>query len=72
MLTARLLELVPPGRRLVVLEGGYDLDALRNSTAATLAALEGRVYQPERPTSGGDGMGAAERAAGYWHSTGLL
>jgi acetoin utilization deacetylase AcuC-like enzyme len=72
VMTARLLELVPPGRRLVVLEGGYDLDALRHSTAATLAALEGLVHRPERPTTGGDGMGVAERAAGYWHSAGLL
>jgi acetoin utilization deacetylase AcuC-like enzyme len=72
LLTSRLLELAPPGRRLVVLEGGYDLDALRHSTAATLAALEGSQYQPEPPTSGGEGMGVAERAAGYWHSTGLL
>ena len=31
----------PPGRRLVMLEGGYDLDALTLCTAAALGALEG-------------------------------
>ena len=35
-LTARLCELVPPGRRLAFLEGGYDLDALSRSVTATV------------------------------------
>jgi acetoin utilization deacetylase AcuC-like enzyme len=63
-LTARLLELVPAGRRLVFLEGGYDLQALADSTAACLGALAGVVHHPERPTSGGPGshvIGAAQR-----------
>ena len=55
LLTARLLELVPPGRRLAFLEGGYDLRALRESSAACLAAMAGCVHEPERPTSGGPG-----------------
>lgn len=49
----RLLELAPAGRRLVMLEGGYDLDALRMSTTACLGALASRVIRPESPTSGG-------------------
>ncbi len=54
-ITASLIEVVPPGRRLVFLEGGYDLQALADSTAATLGALAGIEYHPERPTSGGPG-----------------
>lgn len=47
----RLLQLAPPGRRLVMLEGGYDLDALRSSTAACLGALASRVVRPEASTT---------------------
>jgi acetoin utilization deacetylase AcuC-like enzyme len=47
----RLLPLAPPGRRLVMLEGGYDLDALRSSTAACLGAMASRVVRPEPSTS---------------------
>jgi acetoin utilization deacetylase AcuC-like enzyme len=50
---ASLTELVPAGRRLVMLEGGYDLDALRMSTAATMSALLGVAHRPESETSGG-------------------
>jgi acetoin utilization deacetylase AcuC-like enzyme len=53
---ADLVSLVPSGRRLVFLEGGYDLDALRASTASTLGALVGESIHPERPTSGGPGQ----------------
>ena len=54
-ITTDLMELAPPGRRLLFLEGGYDLDALRASSAATLAALAGERLHAERPTSGGPG-----------------
>ncbi|HWG73477.1 MAG TPA: histone deacetylase [Acidimicrobiales bacterium] len=54
-LTARISSLVPPGRRLVVLEGGYDLDALAASAGACVAALAGGRYQPEPSTNGGPG-----------------
>src|SRR5690606_20180505 len=54
-LTAELVALVPPGRRLVFLEGGYDLEALRDSTAAALAALAGERLHTEAPTGGGPG-----------------
>ena len=40
-MTSALLEVVPAGRRLVMLEGGYDLGALRESVAAHVAALAG-------------------------------
>jgi acetoin utilization deacetylase AcuC-like enzyme len=41
----------------VVLEGGYDLQALTYSTGATLSALLDGAYRPE-PASGGE-MGRA-------------
>ena len=44
-----------PGRLVLFLEGGYDLTALRTSTAATLDALLGGSDPVERPTSGGPG-----------------
>jgi hypothetical protein len=39
------------------LEGGYDLGALRSSTAATLGALVGAGVETEPPTAGGPGAG---------------
>jgi len=54
-----------PGRLVVVLEGGYDLRALRTSVAATLGALTGASPPDggERPTSGGPGAEMVELAA---------
>jgi acetoin utilization deacetylase AcuC-like enzyme len=49
-LTERTLELGAPGRRLLFLEGGYDYDALRNSSAATVSALAGERLATERVT----------------------
>lgn len=43
------------GRLALFLEGGYDLEALRTSTAATVDALLGGRRQPEPPTAGGPG-----------------
>jgi len=54
-LTRRVLEFAPPGRRLLFLEGGYDLEALADSSAACLAALTGFDHRPEPATSGGPG-----------------
>jgi acetoin utilization deacetylase AcuC-like enzyme len=71
-MTGRLLELVPPGRRLVMLEGGYDLQALADSTAAALAALEGIQHHPEPPTAGGPGQQVVDAARRLWSETGLL
>ncbi|MGK2950038.1 MAG: histone deacetylase family protein [Acidimicrobiales bacterium] len=62
-LTTDLLALVPPGRRLVFLEGGYDLDALRSSTEACMAAMVGERRHPERPTGGGIGRDSVAAAA---------
>ena len=62
-LTAALLDLVPAGRRVVFLEGGYDLDALAASAAACVGALVGERVVPEPPTSGGPGRDAVAAAA---------
>ncbi|KJF16745.1 histone deacetylase-like amidohydrolase [Acidithrix ferrooxidans] len=48
-----LFSLVPGGRRLAFLEGGYDLDALRLSTAETIAAMGGETLHLERASEGG-------------------
>jgi acetoin utilization deacetylase AcuC-like enzyme len=62
-LTLDLLALVPPGRRVVFLEGGYDLDALAGSAAACVGALLGQRLVPEPPTGGGPGRDAVAAAA---------
>ena len=63
-LTAELVGLVPPGRRLVFLAGGYALEALRDSTAAALAALAGERRHGRRPPGGRSGRAA--RAGPGW------
>jgi acetoin utilization deacetylase AcuC-like enzyme len=50
------------GRLAFFLEGGYDLDALRASAAATLGAIVGAGAPVEPPTSGGPGEHAVARA----------
>jgi acetoin utilization deacetylase AcuC-like enzyme len=57
-LTASLRGVVAPGRTIVYLEGGYHLDAVATSTAATVSALLGVRHHPEAPTSGGRGTDA--------------
>ncbi len=66
MLTARAARLVPSGRCLAMLEGGYDLEALRASSAGVLAALAGIDHRDETPTSGGPGTYVVERARAQW------
>lgn len=62
-LTADLVSMVPAGRRLAFLEGGYDLDALRDSTTAALAGLVGERIHVEPPSAGGPGREVAAAAA---------
>ena len=73
-LTATLCGLVPPGRRLVMLEGGYDLDALRMSTAACIGALAGTSVRPEAPTTehSSAAIDMVDRIRRYWLETELL
>ena len=61
-ITADLMALAPPGRRILFLEGGYDLDALTTSVGASLAALLDVPYRPEEATSGGPGAKVVEAA----------
>ncbi len=57
-ITSDLLQLASPGHRLVFLEGGYDLKAIAESTAATVGAMVGEHIHPEPPSSGGPGEDA--------------
>jgi acetoin utilization deacetylase AcuC-like enzyme len=63
-ITSQLAEYVPAGRTIMFLEGGYDLQALTHSMAATVAAMAGTTPlvagRPDlaadlRPTTGGPG-----------------
>lgn len=61
-LTRRVMGLVPAGRRIAFLEGGYDLQALADSAGACLSALAGGDHRPERATGGGPGHHVVEAA----------
>jgi acetoin utilization deacetylase AcuC-like enzyme len=52
-----------PGRTVLVLEGGYDLEALRLSVGASLSALLDRTYRPESASTGGPGGDVVEAVA---------
>ena len=56
------------GRTIAFLEGGYDLDALTTSAAASVAGLDGVTFEPEPPTTGGPGRDvvAAARRIHTW------
>ena len=62
-ITADLLQLVDPGRRLVFLEGGYDLEAIAESAAGTVGALLGERIHPEAPSGGGPGGSVVSQVA---------
>ena len=65
-LALRLQSLVPARRLLVVLEGGYSLEALTYSTGATLSALAGQIYRPEPVTNGEIGLRTVDAARQLW------
>lgn len=72
-LTARALSLVPPGRRLVMLEGGYDLEALANCAAEVMRELAGApAASAEAPTSAGPGSDAVDAVVRHWQQQGWL
>jgi acetoin utilization deacetylase AcuC-like enzyme len=68
-LAARALALTPRrGRLIAFLEGGYDLQALTDSVAATLPSmLGGAPASDEPPSSGGPGAVQVEAAVDAWH-----
>jgi acetoin utilization deacetylase AcuC-like enzyme len=61
-ITARLLQMAPPRRMIAFLEGGYDLDALTDSVAATASTLLGTPVRPESATGGGPGRTIVDAA----------
>jgi len=62
-IAARVKAFAPrPGRVALLLEGGYDLDALRLSVGASLGALLDTTFRPEHASSGGPGLEAVEAA----------
>lgn len=71
LLAGRAAALGPRGRTVVFLEGGYDLDAVRDCVAATLPVL---VDEPsratERPTTGGPGGDVVDAAVERWARVG--
>jgi acetoin utilization deacetylase AcuC-like enzyme len=71
LIAERLVGLVPPGRRVAVLEGGYDLHALTDCAAATVAALVGERRHPEPPTTGGPGRSMVRSAVHLWRTLDL-
>lgn len=62
-LTAELLTLVPHGRRIAFLEGGYDLQALASCAAACVGALAGQRSAQEPATAGGPGRDVVRAVA---------
>lgn len=57
-----LVPLVARGRSVTVLEGGYDLQAIADSSAAVTAQLVGEHLRPEAATSGGPGDDVVDAA----------
>ncbi|NNE74988.1 MAG: histone deacetylase [Acidimicrobiales bacterium] len=75
-LTQAVLSIVPAGRRLVFLEGGYDLGAIASCTRAVVATLAGAPElfdtegangaAAEAPTAGGPGREVVTAARELW------
>jgi acetoin utilization deacetylase AcuC-like enzyme len=75
LLVQRVFALVPAGRRLMMLEGGYDLDALMYSVGAVMQGLLGigsTLPADEHATSGGPGAPVVEDIGQLWRELGLL
>ena len=64
--SARLATLIPKGRTVLMLEGGYDLDALSDCVGATLSWHAGGSFRPEAPSSGGPGREVVDAARKLW------
>jgi len=70
-MTRRIAGYAPrPGRLVIFLEGGYDLEALRTSVAATIGALVDLPVGDERSTSGGPGQAVVDAAVDRWARSG--
>ncbi len=69
--TRVLGELVEPGHQVIFLEGGYDLQAVADSTGAFLGQLCGQDYRPEVATSGGPGHHVVDAVVARRYQAGL-
>jgi acetoin utilization deacetylase AcuC-like enzyme len=65
-LTARATSLVPSGRTIAMLEGGYDLDALSASTRAVLSVFAGADGTAEPASNGGPGDDEVDAVKAVW------
>lgn len=54
-LIMEILPFAPEGKRIMFLEGGYDMRALADCAGAVAAAVVDADYRPESPSSGGPG-----------------
>lgn len=61
-LTKRVMQAAPNGQVIIFLEGGYNLSALAEASAAVFAVLAGTQYQTEPLTYGGPGIEAVDAA----------
>lgn len=61
-MVARIATQAPASRIVVLLEGGYDLEAVRDSSAAVAAQLVGAHHRPEAATNGGPGANVVAAA----------
>jgi len=68
-MVADIRSLAPPSRVVVLLEGGYDLDAVRNCSAAVSAELLGVRHRPEPATSAGPGGQVIDAARRLHHDS---
>jgi acetoin utilization deacetylase AcuC-like enzyme len=65
-LATRVAAMAAPGRLVLFLEGGYDLEALEASTAAVLRALTTDHSDPALPSTGGPGRRRTDEFARIW------
>jgi acetoin utilization deacetylase AcuC-like enzyme len=65
-IVTRIMQLVPTAKPIMFLEGGYDLDALRDSSAAAISAMVATDVIPEAPTHAGPTDDLVARAATMW------
>lgn len=66
LFTDRVVSWSPPGRTILFLEGGYDLAAIEESTAAVLSALTGAPPEDAKATTGGPGAGRVSALRQFW------
>jgi len=70
-LATRVRAMAPgPSRTVLVLEGGYDVEAVRLSVGASVASLLGHSYRPEAASNGGPGKDAVATAEQVHHRLG--